>query len=632
MEATGIEPRHLREFHGYIEATRRWARAEPALAAQADVRQLLAAYPGEDASDAGGPQDPAIADAMRRLDAALNGGNIATWVWELDTDHLHVDRNMGAFFNVSDPASGVPREVYGCAIHPDDRRMVNELLERAIRTGEDYVAEYRIITFDPPRWAYARARVVHDDAGRAVRLAGVVMDITDRKNAEAALRQSEIHFRNLADTMPQMVWITHPDGRHEYFNRRWYEFTGVPDGSTGGEGWAGLFHPEDDQRVRAHWRQNLQSGEPYEIEYRLRNRAGRYCWFLCRAMPVRDASGQIVRWFGTCTDIDSFKRLQSRLRRSEDRFRKVFEHAAIGIAIADGPGRFEQCNPAYCTLLGYTGEELRQMSLKELVHPEDLAANLELNRRLRAGEIPFYELENRYLRKDGEVVWVRKFVSPLDGANAVRGRLIALVTDTTERRRNENALKEAKEAAEAANRGKDRFLAMLSHELRTPLTPVLMTAAELRGDERLPADVREHLDMIERNVALEARLIDDLLDLTRITRGKLALRAEPCDLQTLLALVAEMVQGDAHIKQIHVELDIASRQTRIVGDPARLQQVFWNLLRNAVKFTPTGGRVRVHASDAGERARIEVSDNGIGFEPAAAGRIFEPFEQCGSGH
>jgi two-component system CheB/CheR fusion protein len=463
-------------------------------------------------------------------------------------------------------------------------------------------------------------------------MAGVVMDITERKNAEAALRESESHFRLLADTVPQMVWITYPDGRHAYFNQRWYEFTGVPEGSTGGEGWAGLFHPEDEQRVRAHWRRNLESGEPYEIEYRLRQRGGRYCWFLCRALPVRDAAGQIVRWFGTCTDIDSFKRLQNRLRKSEERFRRVFEHAATGIAIADGHGRFEQCNPAYCALLGYTEEELRQKNLDALVHPEDLAENTELNRRLRLGEIPFVELENRYVRKDGQIVWVRKFVSPLDGTSVGRTRLIALVTDITERRENENALKEAKEAAEAANRGKDRFLAMLSHELRTPLTPVLMTAAELRSDESLPAEVREHLEMIERNVALEARLIDDLLDLTRITRGKLTLRAEPCDLHSLLSLVAEMVQSEARQKQIQVELDLAARQTFAIGDSARLQQVFWNLLRNAVKFTPVGGHVRIHSSDAGDRARIEVSDDGIGFEPAAAARIFEPFEQTGSGH
>lgn len=123
-----------------------------------------------------------------------------------------------------------------------------------------------------------------------------------------ALRQSDAGFRLLADTMPQMVWSTLPDGFHDYYNRRWYEFTGMPDGSTDGEEWNGMFHPDDQERAWTVWRHSLETGEPYEIEYRLRHHSGDYRWTIGRALPLKDADGRIVRWIGTCTDIDDAKR------------------------------------------------------------------------------------------------------------------------------------------------------------------------------------------------------------------------------------------------------------------------------------------------------------------------------------
>ena len=122
------------------------------------------------------------------------------------------------------------------------------------------------------------------------------------------LRENEVDFRVLADSMPQMLWSTLPDGFHDYYNQRWYEFTGTPEGSTDGEGWNGMFHPDDQERAWKLWAQCLASGEPYEIEYRLRHRSGDYCWVIGRANPIRDRAGKIVRWIGTCTDIDAAKR------------------------------------------------------------------------------------------------------------------------------------------------------------------------------------------------------------------------------------------------------------------------------------------------------------------------------------
>jgi signal transduction histidine kinase/CheY-like chemotaxis protein len=185
-----------------------------------------------------------------------------------------------------------------------------------------------------------------------------------------------------------------------------------------------------------------------------------------------------------------------------------------------------------------------------------------------------------------------------------------------------------KEAAEAANNAKDQFLAMLSHELRTPLTPVLITIQVMQRDRQLPDEVRSDLELIRRNVELEARLIDDLLDLTRISKGKLQLDLQPVDAHRSIRDALEICCAEADEKGLKVELDLSARGYFVRADSARLQQVFWNLLKNAIKFTPSGGHVRITTSnDEAGRLRVAVSDTGIGIEPPALARIFDAFEQ-----
>ena len=333
------------------------------------------------------------------------------------------------------------------------------------------------------------------------------VDVTALVRSRDAMREGEKRFHILADTMPQMVWVTRPDGYHEYYNRRWYEFTGVAEGSTDGEGWAGLFHPDDQAVAWERWRHCLATGEPYEVEYRLRHRSGEYRWTLGRALPVRNERGEIERWFGTCTDIDALKRL--------------------------------------------TAER------------EDL---LEREREARA-------------------------------------------------------------EAEAANRAKDKFLAVLSHELRTPLTPVVMTIPAIEIDPNLPFKFREDLAMVRRNIDLEVKLIDDLLDLSRVSTGKLRLHMQPVRAHELLRHVIQSSAGETAGKRLNIRRELRADDDRLTADPARLQQVFWNLLRNAVKFTPEGGDITVRTWNAEGRLVVEINDTGVGIAPNVLPRVFDAFEQ-----
>ena len=214
--------------------------------------------------------------------------------------------------------------------------------------------------------------------------------------------------------------------------------------------------------------------------------------------------------------------------------------------------------------------------------------------------------------------------------HAAEGELLgvgAIVIDITDRKRHNRELAQAKETAEAANRSKDQFLAVLSHELRTPLTPVLMAVQSLQEGE-LSKELRGMLAMIRRNVELEARLIDDLLDLTRIAKGKLQLHLEMIDAHELVRSAVEICRGEIEAKGLSLTVELAARRHFVYADSARLQQVFWNLINNAVKFKPAGGRLAVRScDDAEDRLVTEVCDSGIGIEAETLPRIFGAFEQ-----
>ncbi len=455
--------------------------------------------------------EAALRESEARRGAALAIANLGTFDWDVRTNAVTLDDRSREIFGFA-PGEGTRAEEVFARIAPADFPRVLAEAQASQRELTRFETEYRINLPD----GTVRIVISINDAiigldGKAERMFGVFGDITARKQSEEALRRGAAQFRQLADAMPQMVWVTRPDGYHEYFNQRWYEFTGVPEGSTDGEGWNAMFHPDEQERARSVWRHSLATGEPYEIEYRLRHHSGEYRWTLGRALPVRDEQGNIERWFGTCTDIHAIKQL---------------------------------------------------MDERESLLQREQSARAE---------------------------------------------------------------------AETANRAKDQFLAVLSHELRTPLTPVALTAVAMEMDPALPLEFRDDVAMIRRNVELETRLIDDLLDLSRITSGKLRLNRQPTHVHEIIRHVLQTVGAELHEKQLRVEQELTAAHDRVDADPARLQQTLWNLLKNAGKFTPSGGRVVVRTRNADDRVIIEVADTGKGIARQALPHVFDPFEQGDAG-
>ena len=251
--------------------------------------------------------EQALARSEERLSLALSGSElVGTWDWEVPIDRLTADDTFARLCNL-DPLRaglGVAVEQFFAAIHPEDVARVRDAVNQAIHNGQDYRCEYRVTGSDGKlHWVLASGRARLGPDGAAERFPGVVVDLTEQRRVADALAESEIQFRTLTDAMPQMVWSSLPDGYHDYYNARWYEFTGIEVGAADGENWRDLLHPDDLDRLQAAWQHSMCTGAPLNIESRLRRHDGDYRWALSLALPVRDATGAIVCWFGTYTDI-----------------------------------------------------------------------------------------------------------------------------------------------------------------------------------------------------------------------------------------------------------------------------------------------------------------------------------------
>jgi len=338
--------------------------------------------------------------------------------------------------------------------------------------------------------------------------------------------------------------------------------------------------------------------------------------------PIFDTDGNVVGVAGT-------SRLVTEKRNAEKAMRQL---AAIVSSSDDAiisknlDGVIQSWNEGAARLFGYTAEESIGQSILLLIPEDRHNEEKEILRRVCVGQrVEHFETLRR--RKNGTVVPVSLTVSPIrDNTGEVVGAS-KIARDITEQKAVTAALQEAKEAAEAANRSKDRFLAVLSHELRTPLTPALMVAGALERDSGLPKEYRPDIAMLRRNLELETKLIDDLLDLSRIISGKLVLQRESVDMNALINHVCDICRPQIAEKDLSLVLDLAPALGPVHADSSRLQQVLWNVIKNAAKFTPENGKITIATRAAGEMAEATVEDTGVGIPAESIVKIFEAFEQ-----
>jgi PAS domain S-box-containing protein len=636
-----------------------------------------------------------------------------------------------------------------------------------------------------------------------------MIHLADNRQQEASLavareaQRREDQLRQLADAVPQIVWIAAADGQNEYFNRRWYDYTNCTSAECLGEGWINFLHPDDRERTAERWQESVSEAIPYEVEYRFRSAEGQYRWFLARGLPILDQHGAIRRWFGTCTDIHEIEQVREQLAASEDFLRCSLDALSSPIVVLDEQGTVLTINRAWSQFAELNGwhlphhgvgsnyleacrggtsaddelpssdELIRQVLEGKLQHgeveypsaaqgeqqwylmrvarfnrtgavrvvvshenisdrvraareanlrTEQLRATAELAVHINAAEdtegilltltdgvrrligahfaatfeisaeedcvacnrqslspsisaeLPNELIENLARRAhdatakrgaallDGEtlqedIAWQHlSALAPtafggggliavrLPGGNdrattllylaGKKGQLVFNADD-------EAVLVQLAQLAavavqkthlalerEHSNRRKDEFLATLAHELRNPLTSLYSAAQLLELEADQPENVRDYAAITQRRCEQLGRLIDDLLDVSRIATGKLQLKREIFAVQEAVTTALDMSQPLVVAANHQLVTDICAEPLTIEGDRARVAQIIANLLVNAAKYTPAGGQLAFAVQRGEESVKISVRDNGIGIAPEMLPHVFELFSQA----
>ncbi|KKY25144.1 putative histidine kinase hhk6p [Phaeomoniella chlamydospora] len=459
--------------------------------------------------------------------------------------------------------------------------------------------------------------------------------------------ENEARFELICNTMPQILWTTRPDGYHDYFSQRWYDYTGLDPGSSLGLGWKLPFHPDDMPETVRLWQHSLSSGQEYRTEYRCRRHDGAWRWMLGRALPLRDKEGEIVKWFGTCTDIQDIVDARDTAKRLREQLKNVMRHTKMRMFTIDAERKIQFCE-------GSTTPEDGDSGSSEDLIGQDVEAILgrlrdkKTARQWRAqidailsGKSSVEVSETR----DGAGRWQRSRMVPQLGKRGNSGvvdeqaivGLIGLSMDATEikKKEAENVTLLANEAAaKEASRLKSSFLANMSHEIRTPIAGII-GMSELMTDTNLNEEQLEYAQNIQRSANGLLAVINDILDFSKVESGRLDIEEVQFNIAVVLEDVSKMLSYAAERKGLHFISDFhVAGITNLLGDPGRVRQILTNLLTNSIKFTTSGYvKMSVHVfKETAETITLEftVEDTGIGIEEDVKKKLFKPFSQADS--
>ncbi|MDB4951471.1 MAG: domain S-box [Gemmatimonadetes bacterium] len=526
-------------------------------------------------------------------------------------------------------------------VHPDDLPAVARRWARSLHRGASYEVEFRLRRHDGAwRWHLGRAEAMRGPGGEIVGWFGVNTDVDDLRRVERALRRSEAAYSRLADAIPQIVWTTTPDGYHDYFNARWYEYTGMSREGGQGWNWKDFLHPDDYERTLEVWSRSLRTGESYETRYRFRRAAdGAYRWFIARALPERDGDGAVVRWFGTCTDVHDQSlaeaerdRLIATLETERARLHELFMQAPALIAVLRGPDHvFELANPPYRALFG--GRELVGRPARDAI-PEvgrqgyfDRLDGVYATGKAFLGNEMYAEVDRG--RGAPEAAYFNLVFHPLREVDGGVGGVLIHAVEVTEQVRtrreieaNAEELARTAAALEASNRELDQFAYVASHDLKAPLRGIANLSQWIEEDlaEHVTDEVRGHLELLRGRVHRMEGLIDGILQYSRAARVRE--KPERVEVGGLLDETLDLMAPPPEV-QIRVQPGMPT----VLAERLPLQQVFMNLVGNAVKHNRRpGAEVRVEWRDAGPAWEFAVADNGAGIAPEYHARIFGIFQ------
>ena len=513
------------------------------------------------------------------------------------------------------------------AVHEADRLAAKTTFLAASAAKERFHAEYRLRRHDGAyRWVLDFAEPRFTENGEYAGYVGSVIDITERKEAGEALKAANERLKRAqaAARLGTFEWdmrsnrLEWSDGIYPLLGLEPFSRAPSMDLVT-------QFVPEEDREGLSRMMAEITSkvGD-FDVEFRVVGADGKERWIASIAEVEAGPDGRPAVMRGVDIDVTERRRNRQALAESNAHLTAAFEQTAAGMCEVDPTGRILRVNHRYCEMVGRTATELLQLRMQDLTHQEDLAANLALFGKVVETGAAF-QIEKRYVRPDGTILWVNNTVSRivLPGVTDAEKRIsvLAVVVDITDRKAAENALR-------LADKRKDEFLAMLAHELRNPLAPIGAAASILklaRGDE---ARTLRACDIITRQVKHMTGLVDDLLDVSRVTRGLVRLERKSVDVKRAVSEALEQARPLIEQRQHRLFVQTSPSPAFVEGDHNRLVQVVGNLLNNAAKFTPERGRITLAMDVDDGFVKIVVEDDGVGMTPEMITSAFELFSQA----
>ncbi len=580
----------------------------------------------------------ALQEARTRLEAAILSGYVATWIWEFPSNAIYGDDSLSHWFRLPpDEPAATSFETYLQRIHPDDAPLVRERVEASIAKGQRGEVEYRIVRVEPARRVLARWRVDRNAVGQPIRLAGVLLDISELRAATEGLAQlrEQLHLAAEAAEIGTFSWDL-PSGPLTWSERTKQQFFLPPDSPIDIDTFYARVHPEDRARVRDAVDRAISQGAHYDVEFRAVSPDGAFRWIHASGRAFPAVAAQPAHFEGIALDVTRQKQIEADLLEIEARYRLVVESLPeYAVILLDDQGLITHWNAGAERLLGYTTGEVLGRSGRILFTPEDQARG-EPEKELATAKATGRAADDRWhIKKDGTRFFVTGLMIVVIDSSGRRLGLAKIMRDITdrhaaaaERERLLESERAARAEAERTSRLKDEFLATLSHELRTPLNAILGWTQVLKEGPNTPEELADGLDIIERNTRVQAQLIEDLLDMSRIASGKVRLAVQRIDFSSVVSAAIDSVHPAATLKEIRILTDVAPGRFEVMGDRTRLQQVVWNLLSNAIKFTPAHGRVDVSLQRDNHHLVLRVRDTGAGMAPEFLPYLFERFRQA----
>ncbi len=508
-------------------------------------------------------------------------------------------------------------------IHPDDQGLV----ERSYRDFMEgrrpaYRVEVRIRHRDG-HWVWVRGvntALERNPDGTVRRLVGMALDITDLKNTEQALREREAQFREMANGLPLIIWVHDASGALELVNDTVCEFFGLPREALYGDQWQARLHPEDKESYLAELRAGLEQRRPTHAEARFKAADGQWRNLESWARPRFTSSGELRALVGGSVDVTERRRAEAALREEEERFRTLADNIAQFAWMADAEGRIFWWNRRWFDYTGLRAEEMNDPNVWGRIHHPDHWPRVreKFLRCLESGEP--WEDTFPLLGRDGRWRWFLSRALPIHDEAGRVVRWFGTNTDITEQRAYAERLRESE-------RQMSEFLAMLGHELRNPLAAVRSAAELVSLAEPNDPRLQRAWTVLERQSTHMTRLIDSLLEVSRIARGKIKLDRKILDLRKVIEDVLQDRSAQLASSGLELRKHLPQEPLWVSGDDVRLAQIFDNLLGNALKFTDAPGALTVTLRAENGQAVVELQDTGAGIRPEMLATIFEPFQQ-----